>query len=258
VRARLDFTHQGRVARLTLAAPKANIIDVAMIGELDAACGVLAAHRGLVAIAVMADGPNFSFGASVEDHRPAQIERALAAFHGLLRRVAALPAPTIAAVRGLCLGGGWELVLACDLVVAEDDAQFGLPEITLGVFPPAASVLLPARAGAARASALVLTGASITGREAGAMGLAAQVVPTGNLETALDAWLESAFVPRSPAALRFAAVAARADIRRALHEPLQDVERLYLDQLMKEPDAAEGIQAFLEKRPPRWHSAESP
>ena len=255
MKARLEFTHGDRVARLTLASPKANIIDAAMIAELDAACDVVARRRDLVAIVLGADGPNFSFGASVEEHQPALIARTLESLHGLLRRLMDLPAPTVAAVRGLCLGGGFELVLACDLVIAEEDAQFALPEIKLAVFPPAAAALLPVRLGAARAAALVLTASALSGARAGECGLAGRVAATGTLEPSLDEWLEADFMPRSPAALRFAAAAARAGVRRALNEPLQDLEHLYLDHLMKEPDAIEGINAFLEKRPPRWHSA---
>ena len=254
MKARLDFTHQGRVGRLTLASPKANIIDAAMIAELDAACETLSSRRDLVAIVVGADGPNFSFGASVEEHQPALIAQTLDGLHALLRRMTGLPAPTAAAVRGLCLGGGFELVLACDLLIAEEDAQFALPEIKLGVFPPAGSVLLPARIGVARAAALVLTGGGISGADAGDGGLAARVVARGSLDLALQDWLDADFLPRSPAALRYAAAAVRAEVRRALDAPLRELERLYLDQLMQEPDALEGLNAFLEKRPPRWRS----
>ncbi len=255
MRARLDFTHRDRVARLTLASPKANIVDAGMISELDAACEMLSQRRDIVAVVVGADGPNFSFGASVEEHQPAHIERTLEGLHTLLRRMTELPAPTIAPVRGLCLGGGFELVLACDLLIVEDDAQFALPEIKLGVFPPAGSALLPVRLGVARASALVLTGSGMSGRDARDCGLAARAVPKGTLDIAVQDWLDADFLPRSAAALRVAATAVRADVRRALGAPLHELERLYLDQLMKEPDALEGISAFLEKRPPRWRSA---
>jgi cyclohexa-1,5-dienecarbonyl-CoA hydratase len=248
---RLEFTHGERVARLMLAAPPGNVLDRTMIGELDAACATLAWRTDLVAVVLGADGPDFSFGASVQEHRADQVGDALAALHALLRRLAALPAPTIAAVRGRCLGGGLEVVLACDLVIAEEDAQFGLPEIRLGVFPPAGSVLLPVRLGAARAAALVLTGDSISGREAGAMGLVTRIVAAGGLAAAVDAWLEATFVGRAAAALRHASAMVRAGVRRALEEPLREAERVYLEQLMKEPGATDGIEAFLEKRPPR-------
>jgi cyclohexa-1,5-dienecarbonyl-CoA hydratase len=239
-------------ARLTLRAPKANILDAAMIASLESGLRAISTRSDLHAVVIDAEGPNFSFGASVEEHLPDRIALTLAALHGLIRRVLDAPTPTIAAVRGRCLGGGFELALACDLLIAEESAQLACPEIALGVFPPAASVLLPARIGAARAAALTVTGMPVTGREAAAMGLVTRVVADGTLDAAVEAWLNEAFLNRSTAGLKYAAVAARAGVRRAFDEGIAAAESLYLDRLMREPDAAEGIRAFLEKRQPRW------
>jgi cyclohexa-1,5-dienecarbonyl-CoA hydratase len=136
--------------------------------------------------------------------------------------------------------------------VVEEGAGLGCPEIRLGVFPPAASVLLPVRLGAARAAALVLTGRSMTGVEAAAAGLVARLAPDGGLTGVLDGWLSETFVPHSPVAMRWAAEAVRVDVQHALDVALPGLERLYLDRLMAEPDAVEGIRAFLDKREPRW------
>jgi cyclohexa-1,5-dienecarbonyl-CoA hydratase len=251
-RARLAFEHDDRVARLILAAPKANIIDRAMIADLERAADELDSRRDLAAVVVGAEGPHFSFGASVEEHLPDQIGDTLACLHHLIGRMTELPAPTIAAVRGQCLGGGFELVLACDLILAEESAQLGVPEIKLAVFPPAASALLPRRIGAGPAAALILTGTSWSGKRAADAGLVTRAVAEGELDSALAEWLTKDFLPRSPAALRLAARAARRSVRRAVEEDLPAVERLYLDELMAEPDATEGIRAFLDKRAPRW------
>lgn len=249
---RVEFEHEGQVARVVLAAPKANIVDQAMMAELESAFGRLASRRDLKAIVLTGEGPNFSFGASVQEHLPEQISGTLTRLHALLRRIAEAPAPTIAAVRGQCLGGGLELALACDLILAEETAQLGCPEIQLGVFPPAASALLPVRIGAGPAASLVLTGASVSGAAAAAIGLAARTSGPGQLDTVLAQWLATDFVPRSPAALRYAALAVRRPLMHALEQDLPVIERLYLRDLMSGPDAVEGIQAFLEKRPPRW------
>jgi len=251
-KANLAFELAGHVARVNLAAPKANILDRPMMADLAGILSELDTRRDLVAIVFSAEGPNFSYGASVEEHLPGQIAETLAALHDLLRRVAALPAPTIAAVRGQCLGGGFELVLACDFILAEETARLGSPEIKLAVFPPAATALLPVRIGASRAADLILTGASWTGAAAATAGLAARTAPEGQLETALTEWLGSDFLPRSPAALRHAVQAIRRPIQQALTGELPQLERLYLEELMAEPDATEGIRAFLEKRQPRW------
>ena len=257
-RATLDFGHDGRLATLRLAAPRANILDRAMIGDLGRACDALVGRRGLVAIVVGAEGPNFSYGASVEEHLPGQIEAVLAELHTLLARFLELPAPTIAAVRGSCLGGGLELALACDLILAEESARLGQPEIQLGVFPPAASALLPARIGAGPAAELILTGSTWSGRRAAEVGLVTRLAPDGGLEEALSAWLEKTFLDRSPAALAQAARATRRALRRAVERDLPELERQYLDELMAEPDAVEGLRAFLDKRRPRWRTGEGP
>jgi len=251
-RAKLAFEHDAQVARVALAAPKANIVDRAMMADLEKIFDQLEPRRDLKAIVLGAEGPHFSYGASVEEHLPNQIAATLAHLHCLLRRLAEFPAPTIAAVRGQCLGGGFELVLACDLILAEETAQLGSPEIKLAVFPPAATALLPVRIGAGPAAALVLTGTSWSGAAAAAAGLVTRTAPASELEPILSDWLKKDFLPRSPAALRHAARAARRPVQRALAEDLPELERRYLEELMAEPDAIEGIRAFLEKRPPRW------
>jgi cyclohexa-1,5-dienecarbonyl-CoA hydratase len=252
---RLEFEHDEQVACVVLAAPKANIVDQAMMAELESAFDRLASRRDLKAIVLTGEGPNFSFGASVQEHLPDQISGTLARLHALLRRIAEAPAPTIAAVRGQCLGGGLEVALACDLILAEETAQLGCPEIQLGVFPPAASALLPVRIGAGPASSLVLTGVSVTGAVGAALGLVARTAGPGQLEAVLAEWLAADFLPRSPSALRYAALAVRRPLMHALEQDLPVLERLYLQDLMSEPDAAEGIRAFLEKRSPRWRQA---
>jgi cyclohexa-1,5-dienecarbonyl-CoA hydratase len=252
MKVRVEFAHEDQVARIVLAAPKANIIDQTMMAELESAFDQLAARRDLKAIVLTGEGPNFSFGASVQEHLPEQISGTLTRLHALLRRIAEAPAPMIAAVRGQCLGGGLELALACDLVMAEDTAQLGCPEIQLGVFPPAAAALLPVRIGAGPTASLVLSGASVTGTAAAAIGLVNRTAAPGQLDTVLAQWLATDFLPRSPSALRYAAVAVRRPLVHALEQDLPALERLYLQDLMSESDAAEGIRAFLEKRPPRW------
>lgn len=252
---RVEFEYEDQVARVVLAAPKANIVDQAMMAELALAFDRLVARRDLKAIVLTGEGPNFSFGASVQEHLPEQISGTLVRLHALLRRIAEAPAPTIAAVRGQCLGGGLELALACDLILAEETAQLGCPEIQLGVFPPAASALLPVRIGAGPAASLVLSGASVSGTEAAAVGLVARTAGAGQLETVLAEWLAADFLPRSPSAVRYAALAVRRPLVRALEQDLPVLERLYLQDLMSDPDAAEGIRAFLDKRTPRWRQS---
>ena len=250
--ARLELDYDDSVARVIIDAPKANILDREMVTSLDEIVSGLAKRSGLRAIVISAEGPHFSYGASIQEHLPDQIAAALGRLSNLLRTLAAAPAPTIAAVRGQCLGGGLELVLACDLILAEEEAHFGIPEIRLGVFPPAASALLPVRIGLARATEMILTGRSFTAIEGHEVGLVAKLAQPGQLEVELESWLESDFVSRSPAALKFAVRALRHRITRALHDELPEYDRMYLDEMMPLGEAEEGIRAFLDKRPAAW------
>jgi cyclohexa-1,5-dienecarbonyl-CoA hydratase len=249
---KVSFEHNGQVARVDLAAPRANLIDQAMMVALAAAFDGLKNRSHLKVLILGAEGPHFSFGASVQEHLPEPMRTMLPQFSRLLAQMLELPAVTIAAVRGQCLGGGFELALACDFIVAEEGAAFGCPEIKLAVFPPAAAVLLPVRIGVSRAAELVLTGAAWSAVHALEAGLIARTAPQGKLEATVAAWSSEHFLPRSPVALRYAVRAARLRLRRALQEDLPQIERMYLDELMAESDAVEGLRAFLEKREPRW------
>ena len=252
-----ETTHSGQIARIILATPKANILDRPTMLEFTDSLRALATHTDLKAIIVSSEGPHFSFGASIEEHLPGQIRETLALLRSLLEELVMAPAPTIAAVRGQCLGGGFELALACDLIIAEESAQFGLPEIKLGVFPPAGAALLPVRVGASRSAELIITGKSWTAESALAAGLVQRLAPSGELAVWIDNWIEAEFLPRSATAMRFAAQAARRPLLHCLKAELPDLERVYLDDLMQHSDAIEGIQAFLEKRSPHW-AASSP
>jgi cyclohexa-1,5-dienecarbonyl-CoA hydratase len=254
---KLELTHAGQSARVTLAAPKANILDQCMMHELIATLDKLAAQRDLKAIILAGEGANFSYGASVQEHLPEQITNTLLELRRLLLKMGAAHAPLIAAVRGQCLGGALELALACDLIVAEESARFGLPEIKLAVFPPAGAVLLPLRIGCGRAAEMVLTGETWSAAQALASGLINRVFPDGELEVHLDSWLASTFLPRSAAALRLAAEVGRRPWLRILQRELPVLESLYLDDLMEKGEAVEGLRAFLEKRQPSWQKEES-
>jgi cyclohexa-1,5-dienecarbonyl-CoA hydratase len=239
-------------AAFTLFHPKGNIITAEMVAALTQALEPLSHDEHLKLITIEGAGPDFSFGASVPEHAPGQIERVLPEMHALVYALLDVPIPTAAIVRGRCLGGGFELALACDFIFAEASATFGLPEIALGVFPPAASALLPARIGAARATSAILTGVPRPAPDWFAAGLLEAVVPAGDLAIAVDRWFAGTLQPRSASALRHATQAARLSLVRHVSAVLPDLQRLYLADLMSTHDAAEGIAAFLEKREPRW------
>ncbi len=240
----------GRLLRLRLDRPKANIVDAAMITALQAALEAHLPRRELLAVLLDAEGPHFSFGASVQEHLPASCGAMLASLHRLIMTIAGSPVPVLAAVRGQCLGGGLEVALACHLIFVAGDATLGQPEMQLGVFAPAASCLLPGLIGPQRAFDLLVSGRSISGAQAAAWGLATD--GGADPQAAALAYFEAHLAGKSGAALRQAVRAARgADVER-LRQRLAEVERQYLEELMATRDAVEGLEAFLARRAPRW------
>ncbi len=242
----------GRLLRLRLARPKANIIDAEMIAALD---GALAEHEStadLAAILVDHEGPHFSFGASVEEHLPARCAEMLAGLHALIKRMLAYPRPIIMAVKGQCLGGGLEVAAAGHLLFVAADANLGQPEMMLGVFAPAASAILPERIGQARANDLLFSGRSISGAEAAAIGLANTA--SDDPEAAALAWFDAALKDKSASSIGYAVAAAQMGFADRVAAKLDAVEKLYLDGLMATRDAVEGLQAFLDKRPAKWEN----
>ena len=252
---RSDIRLHGGHLRLVLDEPKANILSIAMMRDLRAALTAVAQSPLIRLVTIEGAGDHFSYGASVEEHRAGTIAAALGELHGLIRDLLTLSAPTAALVRGRCLGAGFELAVACDLLFAGTTAVLGAPEISLGVFPPAAAALLPPRIGASRAASAVLTGRTMRAEEWARTGLVELVAPPQELEAAVDQWFDMNLAPRSAAALRCAALASRSDIRHHIDVVLPELEHLYLDTLMRTRDAAEGIEAFLEKRQPAWSHA---
>jgi cyclohexa-1,5-dienecarbonyl-CoA hydratase len=233
--------------------PKGNILTCEMLAALRAGLENISQNPHLKLVTIEGEGPEFSFGASIYEHVPHEIERALRELHGLVVDLLEMPALTAAIVRGRCLGGGFELAMACDLIFAAEDAVFGVPEIKLGVFPPVASVLLPARIGLSRAMPAIVTGEPAPARDWQDAGLLTRVVPADALDAEVERWFERHLVPKSAAALRHAAVAARSATLETVRTTLPAVERLYLEDLMQTHDAVEGVDAFLEKRPPHWN-----
>ena len=240
----------GALLRLRLARPKANIIDAAMIAALSQAFEAHRGNAGLLAVLVDHEGPHFSFGASVEEHLPGSCEQMLASLHALLGTMLEWPRPILMAIRGQCLGGGLEFALAGNLLFAAPDAQFGQPEMKLGVFAPAASVLLPLRIGQARAEDLLYSGRSIDAPSALAWGLLNEVAD--DPVAAAAAYFDKHLAAKSAAALEHAVRAAREPFAELARARLDDVEALYLEKLMATRDANEGLTAFLAKRKPLW------
>jgi len=244
-----------RVARLTLDRPPVNILNIAMMREINDALTECAQQRDLVAIVfdAAAGCRAFSAGVAVEEHVEDTIFQMLDSFHSIFRNLEQIARPTLAVVDGAALGGGCELIAACDIVIASERARFGQPEIKLGVFPPVASILLPRIIGEKRARELILTGELIEAAEALRLGLVNYVLPAKQLENKL-ADLLAKFRSLSAVALALTRESLDLAAGRSLDAALKQVESLYLNDLMKTQDATEGIDAFIQKRKPEWRN----
>jgi cyclohexa-1,5-dienecarbonyl-CoA hydratase len=244
----------GGVATITLDRPPLNILTIATIRELCAALDAAGGHDHLHALVLRAAGKAFCAGVDVTDHVPDRVNEMIRGFGRLFTQLRAFPAPTISAVQGAALGGGMELALGCDLVLAAASARFGQPEITLGVFPPIAAALLPRLIGFQQAARLVLTGETVSAEDAARLGLVTFAVADDELSSKLDRLLDQ-FRGLSATALKLAKSALLLGTERGDTRALAPIEDLYLTDLMATSDAGEGIRAFMEKRPPVWSDA---
>ncbi|GDX80995.1 enoyl-CoA hydratase [Deltaproteobacteria bacterium] len=247
---RVERAHGDAVVRLVLSRPKANVLDTEMVLALRAAITELRDDREVKLLVFEGEGPHFSFGASVAEHLPARVGEMLPTFHGFFADLEELGVPTAAAVRGHCLGGAAELAMWCGYVAATPQCRIGVPEVTLGVFPPIAAVGLRWRIGGARATQMMVTGDPMSGEAALAVGLVDALAE--NPREAIDQWYSAHLSGLSAVGVRYAWRASRAPLLRALHEELPRLERLYLDELMRCRDPVEGLTAFMEKRAPNW------
>lgn len=242
----------GAWRRVILQSPRGNLLSLEMVRALGAAIHALESEPGIKWLTIEGSGGEFSYGARIQEHVPEMMGTVLPETHRIFKRLLAFPAPTAALVEGRCLGGGFELALACDDIIATDNAVFGLPEIRLAAFPPAAAALLPLRVGASRATRAIVTGQTQTAQYWNDAGLVSVVGPNASLREAAAGWFDTHLSPHSAVALSHAVAAARLTVRGPAEAALDTAERDYLAGLIKTPDAAEGVRAFLDKRPPRW------
>jgi len=239
------------VARVTLNRPPLNILDIAMIGELQRALAQVQSQDDVKVLVIGHQGKAFSAGVAIEDHTPEKVPEMLEKFHGVFRLLHSLTVPSLALVDGMALGGGCELAVFCDMVIASDRATFGQPEIKVGVFPPVAAVLFPHLIGRNRALELLLTGKIVGAVEAKAIGLINQVFPAGGFRENAEEFIGQLTSLSGPV-LKLTKRAVDQSLYTSLIDGLAAVEQLYLGELMKTEDAHEGLNAFLEKRKPAW------
>jgi cyclohexa-1,5-dienecarbonyl-CoA hydratase len=242
----------GEITEIALGPPPANILSAAMMEEISAQLREDAGKPHKKLVIFTGQGKHFSFGASVEEHTVDRVGDMLPGFHRMIGDVLDCDIPTMARVSGQCLGGAFELVLACDFVFAAAGAKLGVPEIQLGVLPPVACVLLPLKCGGQLGLEMALTGERFTAEELYRRGLVNRIADPGNLDEAVSSFFEEQIHPKSASSLRMAKSAAGMIIRDQYKAFIGKMEKLYLKDLMATADASEGLKAFLEKRPPEW------
>lgn len=250
---RLVIDIHGPLARITLVHAPLNVIDFQMMDELLAAFAQLERSREVSVVIISGGERGFSAGVDVAVHTPEKIRTMFEKFHGVIGALVKLPKVTLAEVHGVCLGGGAELAMVCDMAYTTEKAKWGFPEITLGCYPPVACTALAALVGQKRGAELVFTGRAFSGEEAAAWGLANEAHPEGELQEVIQGTLDD-LLKLSPAALAVAKKAFYAWDSVHLDKGLARAEKIYLEELMQTEDAREGIAAWMEKRSPVWRN----
>jgi len=243
---------EGALARLIINRPPLNILDIATLRELKVHLDAARGQPGTRLWEIRGAGEKaFSAGTEVREHFPERVQEMLREFHTAVRAVLYAPVPTLAVVRGHCLGGGMELALACDFILASEDSRFGVPEIKVGCFPPVAAVLLPHLMPRRRALEMILTGETVSGEEAYRLGLVNRLAAPEKLAPEVEKF-SSLLLAQSPEVMALGRKATALPFRESFDAHWRESERLYLEELRPTADMEEGLRAFLEKRPARW------
>jgi cyclohexa-1,5-dienecarbonyl-CoA hydratase len=239
------------VVRITFDRPKHNVLDIEMINELNAELNGLVADDEIKCLVLNGAGPSFCAGVEVSDHKPEMAPKMIETFNRTFEFIDQLEVPIIAAVHGACLGGGMEVAIACDIIVAAKTAQFGQPEIKIGFLPPYAAIRLPYLVGPSKAMEICTTGKRYSAQEAQQMGMIAYVVEDDQLAEATEKLVKE-IQYNSPLIIRLNKQAVKKHLGMEFPQAIQSVSDLFLNTLMKTEDVLEGIKSFEEKSKPGW------
>ena len=242
---------EGGLGTITLNRPPVNILNIEMMDEINETLTGWIKNRDLNVVLFNTEGKCFSAGVDVGEHMGDLATKMIESFHGMFRLMDQLGAVTVASVYGSCLGGGCELAVFCDLVIADDTAKFGQPEIQVGVLPPIAAQIMPRIIGRKAAMDLILSGRIVSAQESMGMGLINKVVAKGDLSRETDEFIKP-YLSLSAEVISITKKTIKAGLRDDFEPSLKVIEEIYLNELMRTTDAQEGLKAFLEKRTPEW------
>lgn len=246
------FETKDNKAFLTINRPPMNILNIATMEEVNDVLTSLSGNKDIKVLVISSTGEKaFSAGVDVTDHTEDKVERMLQVFHDIFRNMSTLDQVTIAALKGLTLGGGCEIAIFCDLAIAADNLKIGQPEIKLSVIAPIALLILPRLIGLKKTSELLLTGKIIEAVEAEQIGLINKAVPLASFDTELESFIQP-FTELSLVGLKFSKKGINLGLETSFLEGLEKIEKIYIDELMVSEDAHEGLKAFVEKRKPLW------
>lgn len=231
--------------------PPLNVLNIEMMTEINQALKEFSADPSLKVVVITGAGKAFSAGVDVSEHTKEKVNVMISVFHEIFHKLNEISVPTIAVVNGAALGGGCEVAIFCDIVIASEKAKFGQPEIKVGVLPPIAAIMLPRLTNQKKALEIVLTGDIIRAEEAKALGLVNHILPVDGFEEKKKEFIDK-FTSLSGAVLKLTKKSMYQTIGLDYHEAIKKVEDIYLKELMQTDDANEGLQAFLEKRQPVW------
>ncbi len=248
----INYEISGDTAFLTINRPPVNILDITTMDEMNDAILSLKGNTDVKVLVLTSEGDKaFSAGVDVADHTEDKAEQMLETFHAIFRNLQNIDAVTVAACKGLTLGGGCEVAIFCDLIFAADNLKIGQPEIKLSVIPPIALLFLPRLVGLKHAAELLFTGKVITAEKAEKIGLVNKVVPLDSFDAELEKFIQP-FSELSLVGIKYSKKGLLLGLETDFSEGLDRIEKLYMDDLMSTEDANEGLKAFMEKRAPIW------
>lgn len=247
----LKIENDGQVARIVLDRPKHNVLDIPMMEELNAELEKIAADEDLKCVVITGEGKSFCAGVEVADHKPDNVDAMVSTFNRIFELINMIDIPIIAAVNGACLGGGMEVAIACDIVIASEKAILGQPEIKLGFFPPYAAIRLPELIGPAKAIEVLTTGQNYSAMDAKDLGFVSKVAPVEEFENVVNGQVKQ-ICHASPLIIRLNKRAVKRHIGTSFSQGVDLVSNYFLKTLMKTEDTLEGIASFEEKRRANW------
>jgi cyclohexa-1,5-dienecarbonyl-CoA hydratase len=247
----IKFRIESSVARLTLSRPEHNLLNEAMLRELADGMGFAGDREDVKLIVLDSACKVFCGGIDIGEYTSQRVFQMLDAFHGAFSAMLETGKPVICVVNGPAIGGGAELAAFGDFVIATPKARFAQPEISIGVFPPLASTILPFIVGPKVALELVLTGEPVTAERALELGLVNRLVPEAQLQQAVSDLVHRISAHSGPV-LTMAKKAILSGMGMSLKDGLKNSMNIFLNELYRLEDSQEGLRALVEKRKPSW------